>query len=178
MTSRERILAAIARKEPGRVPIDLGATPSSGISAFAYGRLKRHLGLRSGSTLVYDVVQQLAQPEEEILSRFHVDVIDLGRAFNSRAEDWYPIQLFDGAPAQYPNWFHPAPTPDGGFKAYHPDGTEIAIQLKNMNFFDQSFFPWVDDYPADFTQLPNAMSKVLWSALAHSPWDCAGQPGF
>lgn len=30
MTSKERILAAINHKETDRVPIDLGATPSSG----------------------------------------------------------------------------------------------------------------------------------------------------
>jgi len=60
MTSRERILAAIEHRQPDRVPVDLGATPSSGISAIAYGNLKRHLGLMQGSTRVYDVVQQLA----------------------------------------------------------------------------------------------------------------------
>ena len=49
MTSRERVLAAIAHREPDRVPVDLGATPSSGISAIAYGRLRRHLGLTSPS---------------------------------------------------------------------------------------------------------------------------------
>ncbi|MEI8234001.1 MAG: uroporphyrinogen decarboxylase family protein [Verrucomicrobiota bacterium] len=178
MTSRERILAAIDHKEPDRVPIDLGATPSSGISAIAYERLRRHLGISSGSTRIYDVVQQLAQPEEEILKRFKVDVVDLGRTFNTRDEDWYPVQLFDGSSAQYPNWFHPTPTPEGGFKAYAPDGTEIATQLKGMNFYDQSIFPWEDDYPADFGKLPDAMSKVLWSALVHSPWDNASQPGF
>ncbi len=74
MTPRERILAAIAHREPDRVPLDLGATPSSGISAIAYGKLKAHLGLRSGHTRVYDVVQQLAQPEVEVSDRFGVDV--------------------------------------------------------------------------------------------------------
>ena len=39
MTSRERVLAAIAHKEPDRVPVDMGATPSSGISAIAYSNL-------------------------------------------------------------------------------------------------------------------------------------------
>ncbi|MEI2726196.1 MAG: hypothetical protein V9H26_22580 [Verrucomicrobiota bacterium] len=48
MTSRERILAAIEHRQPDKVPIDLGATPSSGISAIAYGKLKQHLGLTEG----------------------------------------------------------------------------------------------------------------------------------
>jgi uroporphyrinogen decarboxylase len=38
MTSRERILMAINHREPDRVPVDLGATPSSGISAIGYDK--------------------------------------------------------------------------------------------------------------------------------------------
>jgi uroporphyrinogen decarboxylase len=162
MTSRERIFATIAHQQPDRVPIDLGATPSSGISAIAYGRLKRHLGIASGHNRVYDVVQQLSQPEEEILNRFNIDVVDIGRTFNTSNEDWCGTTLFDGSQAQYPTWFHPTPTAEGGF----------------MNFYDQSVFPWEADYPAAFSELPEAMSKVLWSALVHSPWDNAEQPGF
>ena len=48
MTPRERILAAIEHRQPDRVPVDLGATPSSGISAIAYGNLKKHLGITTG----------------------------------------------------------------------------------------------------------------------------------
>ena len=178
MTSRARILAAIAHQEPDRVPIDLGATPSSGISAIAYGRLNRHLGFAAGKTRVYDVVQQLAQPEEAILDRFKIDAVDVGRTFNTRDEDWRAVTLFDGSAAEYPQWFKPEPLPDGGWRALAPDGTEIAVQLKDMNFYDQTCFPWLDDYPADHRGLPAAMAKVHWAALAHSPWDSAGQPGF
>ena len=178
MTSRERILATIAHQEPDRVPIDMGATPSSGISAIAYGRLNRHLGFSQSKNRVYDVVQQLAQPEDHILDRFKIDVVDLGRRFNTRDEDWRAVTLFDGSSADYPAWFQPTATPEGGWLAFAPDGTEIAMQLKDMNFYDQTCFPWIDDYPADMAGLTDAMAKVHWAALAHSPWDNAGQPGF
>jgi uroporphyrinogen decarboxylase len=178
MTSRERILSAIAHQEPDRVPVDLGSTPSSGISAIAYGNLKRHLGITSGHNRVYDVVQQLAQPEDEILNRFGIDVVDVGRTFDTSDSDWHDVTLFDGSAAQYPQWFHPMATPEGGWRSSAPDGTEIAIQLKNMNFYDQTCFPWLDDYPADFSGLAEAMGKVHWAALAHSPWDHAGDEGF
>ena len=78
MNSRERVLAAINHQESDRIPIDLGATPSSGISAIAYTNLKKHLGMTAGHTRIYDVVQQLAQPEEEILDYFGIDVVDIG----------------------------------------------------------------------------------------------------
>ena len=77
MNPRERILAAIRHQEPTGVPVDLGATPSSGISVLAYSRLKQHLGLQMGHTRVYDVVQQLAQPEDWFLDRFRIDALDI-----------------------------------------------------------------------------------------------------
>ena len=43
MTSRERVMAAIGHKQPDHVPLDLGGTPSSGISAIAYNNLKKYL---------------------------------------------------------------------------------------------------------------------------------------
>ena len=178
MNSRERILAAIEHREPDRIPIDLGATPSSGISAIAYGRLNRHLGFTRSQTRVYDVVQQLAQPEDAILDRFKIDAVDLGRTFNTRDADWRSVRLFDGSEAAYPQWFQPAAMAGGGWRALAADGTEIAVQLKDMNFFDQTCFPWLEDYPADLSGLAAAMGKVHWAALAHSPWDHAGEPGF
>jgi len=127
MTSRERILSAIAHREPDGVPVDLGSTPSSGISAIAYGNLKRHLGITSGHNRVYDLVQQLAQPEDEILNRFGIDVVDVARTFDTSDSDWHDLTLFDGSTAQYPQWFHPMATPEGGWRSSAPDGTEIAI---------------------------------------------------
>lgn len=178
MTSRERILAAIEHRQPDRVPVDLGATPSSGISAIAYGNLKKHLGLKQGHTLVYDVVQQLAQPEDFILDRFGVDVVDIGRAFNTEPSAWQPTTLMDGQSALYPAWFHPERQPDGSFIARMKDGLDIAHMPARGTFFDQTYFPYLDDYPADYRDLGQEMGRVLWAALAHSPWDHAGDPGF
>jgi uroporphyrinogen decarboxylase len=178
MTSRERILAAIEHKQPDRVPVDLGATASSGISAIAYGNLKRHLGITTGHTRIYDVVQQLAQPEDFILDRFHVDVVDVGRTFNTRDADWYDITVADGQPAQYPVWFHPEPQPDGSFIARHKDGTDLAHMPAGGTFFDQTCFPYLDGYPADYSGLRAEMGKILWAAFVHSPWDHASEPDF
>ncbi len=178
MTSRERILAAIGHRQPDRVPLDLGATPSSGISAVAYGRLKRHLGITVGRTRIYDVVQQLAQPEDVILDRFGVDVLDIGRAFNERDDAWRDVALTDGAPAQYPAWFHPRALPDGGWAAPGRDGEILAEMPAGGTFFDQSVFPYVDGYPDDLSDLDRQMGRVLWAAFVHSPWDHAAEAGF
>ena len=178
MTSRERILAAIDHRQPDRVPVDLGSTPSSGISAIAYGNLKTHLALTHGAVRVYDVVQQLAQPEDEVLDRFRVDVVDVGRAFNTEEPAWRPTVLADGQTALCPAWFHPERQPDGAFVARMPDGLEIARMPAGATFFDQTYFPYADGYPADTSGLSTEMGRIPWAALAHSPWDHAGDPGF
>jgi uroporphyrinogen decarboxylase len=177
MNARERLLAAIAHREPDRVPVDMGATPSSGISAIAYSSLLEYARL-SGTTDVYDVVQQLAQPSDEFVERFAIDVVDVGRAFDTRDEDWYAITLANGRPARYPAWFRPRADADGGYTALHPDGTPIARMPQGSAFYDQTCFPYLDDYPADYRDLGQAMDKVLWSHLVHSPWKRAGEPGF
>jgi len=178
MNSRERILAAIEHRQTDKVPVDLGATPSSGISAIAYGNLKKYLGMNPVGTLVYDVVQQLAQPEDAVLDRFNIDVVDIGRAFNTEESAWQPTTLADGQAAFYPAWFHPERQADGSFIARMKDGLDIAHMPARGTFFDQTYFPYLEDYPADFRDLSTEMGRVLWAALVHSPWDHAGDPGF
>jgi uroporphyrinogen decarboxylase len=178
MTSRERIIAAIEHREPDKVPIDLGSTPSSGISVIGYNNLKKSLGITGGKTLVYDVVQQLAQPEDEILDLFNIDVIDVGRTFNTSDNDWHEIKAADGSTAFYPKWFNPELQKDGTWYAYDQNRELIAKMPQGATFFDQTCYPWEDGYPSDFKQLPEAMNKVLWANLAHSPWDCAGDDDF
>lgn len=71
MTPRERVLAAIRHETPDRVPIDLGGN-QTGIHRLPYESLLKHLDLRD-ETRIMDAVQQLAQPCEAVLERFHVD---------------------------------------------------------------------------------------------------------
>jgi uroporphyrinogen decarboxylase len=71
MTSRQRMLAALNHQEPDRVPIDLGGN-QTGIHKSAYQALTKHLGIDDPVTIM-DAVQQLAQPCEAVLERFHVD---------------------------------------------------------------------------------------------------------
>ncbi len=71
MSARGRMLKALNHEVPDRVPIDLGGN-QTGIHKFAYAVLLAHLGIRD-DILIMDAVQQLAQPCEAVLERFHVD---------------------------------------------------------------------------------------------------------
>lgn len=178
MNSRERVLAAIAHQEADGVPFDLGATPSSGISAVAYSRWNQRMGRASSRTRVYDVVQQLAQPEDEILNRYRVDAVDIGRSFNASPRDWYEVMLPGDVCVEFPAWFRPLCQTDGRWDAYDAEGTRLATMPLGANFFDQTCFPYLDGYPDDYADLDRAMGKVHWSGLVHSPWDHAAEADF
>lgn len=178
MTSRERVLASINHKQPDYVPLDLGGTPSSTISAIAYNKLKKHLGIRSGYTLVYDVIQQVVLPEMEILDRFGVDVLDVGRAFNNSEDDWYEHELPDGTIGHYPQWFHPEKQLNGDYLVHDSEGTLIAKMPVGATFFDQMYFPYIDGYPDNYDDLDNQMGKIMWNVLSQSPWDHSKEKDF
>jgi uroporphyrinogen decarboxylase len=178
MTPRERVLEAIGHREPDGVPVDLGATPSSGISAIAYDRLLRHLPLRDRRNRVYDVVQQVAQPSDEVLEHFRIDAVDLGRTFNTQDADWYDYTLPNGSTAQQPAWFRPRRQDDGSHLAYK-GGDAIAVMPSSAISYDQTVYPFLDGYPEQYgSNLDEAMGRIHWAALAHSPWDHAAEPDF
>jgi uroporphyrinogen decarboxylase len=107
MTSRERVVAAFRHREAGRVPIDFSGHRSSGIAAIAYARLRKHLGLPHKPLRVYDPVQQLSIVDADVLDRFGVDTIELGRAFAQDDASWADWVLPDGTPCQMPVWIMP-----------------------------------------------------------------------
>ena len=74
MNSRERVLKALSRQEPDRIPFDLGGTAVTGIHAQAYQTLRRYLGLSVTETEIVNVSQQLARVEDDIANRLKVDV--------------------------------------------------------------------------------------------------------
>lgn len=179
MNSRERVLAAIAHKQPDQVPVDLGSTPSSGISAIAYSNLLKAIGGTDLPVQIYDVVQQLAQPDMSIIDRFGVDVLDIGRAFNTEEKDWHETILANGDKAFYPIHFNPVKQADGSYHCYDEDGKRLlALMPQGATFFDQSYFPYINGFPENYDTLDEEMGRVLWSRYVHSPWDHTQDPDF
>ena len=73
MTPRERVAAALAHREPDRIPIDLGSTLVSSIVTAAYVPLREHLGLPAEDVVIFEQTQQLPYLSEDLLERFAVD---------------------------------------------------------------------------------------------------------
>ena len=74
MTPRDRVRAALAHREPDRIPFDLGGTRVTGIHARAYERLRPALGLEPRAARIGDLTQQLAEVETDVLDALDADV--------------------------------------------------------------------------------------------------------
>lgn len=152
------------------MPIDQGSMRSTGLMAIAYNRLKRHLGVEDSPTIMYDLVQQLAQPDDWFLERFHIDVIDLGRAFVNPKE-WKPWTLPDGSEALVPPWFTPQMR-DGDVEILGRDGRVIGRQPKGALYIDQTYWPLAGpDGLENYEPLEEKMEQVIWAALPAPPFD-------
>jgi uroporphyrinogen decarboxylase len=178
MNSRERILAAINHRQPDRIPVDMGATPSSGISVVAYANLINYLGLSHLENHVYDVIQEVTQPEMELLDLFKVDVLDIGRFFNSSADYWHKLEIMKGYPGLYPKWFNPVKQPDGSWLAAGSTGELIGKMPADATFFDQLIFPYIDGYPADYKNISHDMARVTWGGFGFPPYDRMNEKDF
>ena len=168
LTSRQRVLAAVNHQETDRVPVDLSGHRASGMAAIAYNRLKKHLGLESGAIYVYDMVQQLAIIELEMMDTLGVDTVELGRAFALEPEDWHDWELPDGTPCKIPSFIHPVKV-GRDWLIYHADGTPIAIQREGCYYFEQTCNPLADRGQDEFDDLKADMDKVMWAAMASPP---------
>jgi len=166
MTPRQRVLAALNHVEPDRVPIDLSGHRSSGIAAMTYPRLRRYLGLEARPVRVYDVVQQLAVVDDDVLDRFGVDCIEMGRGFALTENDWKPWRLPDSTDCLIPAWTRMERRSDR-WVILSDSGTVIAHMPDGTLYFEQTHFPLAES--GDDGMLTDAFGECMWTAVASPP---------
>ena len=132
MNRRERVLAALNHQEPDRVPIDLGGSDSSGITAIAYNNLKSYLGLKGGKTRVFDPYQQIVDVEEEVLELIKSDA----RSIMIQPRSWKPWKLPDGSDCEIPKKWNPSHREDGSQVVLNKRGEIMAIMPSAGLYFE------------------------------------------
>ena len=147
LTSRERVLMTLQHEEPDRVPMDLGSSRSTGISANAYQNLKAYMGITS-ETVCFDVKQNLAYPDFELLRRLGVDVVILPRLVPSVGipiDEMVPGQLpCGGGPCLLSAHYHPVALGGGAMGIYDQEGHLLAKRAATSHFYDECYHPLQD----------------------------------
>ena len=173
MTPRQRVLAALNHQTPDRVPIDFGGHRSSGIAAIAYAKLRDALGLPKRPIRVYDPIQQLAIVDDDVLDRFHVDTIELGRGFAQEDKHWADWVLPNGTPCQIPRWALPV-RENGQWVLKSDSGRVVGRMPPGALYFEQCYWPFLEH--DDFARLEDAINETIWCAVRTPPGPLAMGP--
>ncbi len=175
MNSRDRVIAALNHQETDRLPIDFSGHRSSSISAIAYHKLRDYLGFERKPIRVYDPIQQLAIVDEDMLERFRIDTIELGRGFAEDDQDWAEWILPDGYPCLMPAWALPV-RENKRWVILSKSGRILAQMPDGALYFEQTYFPFYDE-PADLNQIEAAFDEAMWTAVASPPGPLVDGPG-
>ncbi len=84
MNARERLITSLEHREPDRVPFDLGASLITGIHKTAYKNFTDLLNMPEKEVKIFDVVQQISTPSEELLRKIGVDTRNLSPLSSSQ----------------------------------------------------------------------------------------------
>ncbi len=136
LTSRQRVLAAIERRGPDRVPCDLGATTVSGMHVDMVYKLRQALGLDPPGTAIklIEPFQMLGEIKPDLQQALGIDTVTLlgtGTAFGFKLEGWKEWTSFGGTPVLVPSGFNTVPGPDGDLLLY-PQGDRSAAPSGRM----------------------------------------------
>ena len=168
MNARERVLEALAHKQPDKVPIDIGGHRSSSMAVQAYRNLRAYLGLEASELYVYDFIQQLAIVERDVQDILKGDVLDVGHDFCKNPAYWKPWRLQDGTACKIPSYIDVREDSEG-WKAYNASGVEICIQKPGCLYFEQTCFPLMDSDSQSFDNLPEELDKIMWCSIGVPP---------
>ena len=169
MTGRERVMAALNFRQPDKVPLDFNAHRSSGINVTAYRELRKYLDLPPSPLYIYDLIQQLAIVEQDVLDYLDVDTFQLGCDFYKKPEYWQDWALFDGTPCKIPAMVDIRKEAGGAF-IYNSKGLLTGKQPHGCQYFEQACFPLADKPEKnDFSDYESIAADVMWLNIPCPP---------
>lgn len=142
MNSRERIIKTINHQQPDRVPLDLGATGQTGISASTLYSLRPALGLEKKPIDICEVFQMLGNVDMDMIETLGVDVIGINNPKNLLGLDQVPRKPWvmpDGTPVNISSDFQWDVDEKGNTYAYPQGDRGVPPSLhmpKGGTFFD------------------------------------------
>ena len=126
MNSRQHVEAAVNHQQPDRVPLDLGATPVSGMQVSCVYKLRQALGLDKPGTpvKVNEPYQMLGEIAPDLQDALGIDCVGLGApapcsGSRTRAGSLGPPST--ARPCWCPSGFNTDPEPNGDILMY-PEG--------------------------------------------------------
>ena len=143
MTSRERLAATLAHRQPDRVCVDFGATFVTGIHVSPLTALRRAvLGDPAFKVKVLEPYQMLGEVDDELRAALGIDVVGTyprKSIFGTVQDNWKPFTMFDGTECLVPGDFNTTTDTNGDLLIYPEGDTSVppsGRMPKGYHFFD------------------------------------------
>ncbi|HCT90440.1 MAG TPA: methyltransferase [Lachnospiraceae bacterium] len=183
MTSRERVIEAINHRVPDRVPVDLGGTQVSTISAKAYQNLRAALGLPEKPCELNELFMFAAKVDDDVREKLGIDTVCLNYPVDTngcRTNRLQPFTSLDGAHALIAADNKWDILKDGSIVMYPQGDKTVPASTKMLpggSFFDNIMerLPEYDednltpreDFKDDFPQIRDDVAKEIENNSVH-----------
>ena len=173
MDHRQRISAALAHRQPDRVPIDFGSTAVTGIHVSVVAGLREHYGLEKHPVRVIEPYQMLGEIEPDLMEAMGIDTVGvlpritiLGFANT----DWKPWSTPWGQEVLMGGGFTCTTGADGSIYS-HPDGDATVPPSAHLPAGGYFFDTVIRQQPIDEDQLDPADNCEEFADLAQQDLD-------
>ncbi len=172
-TSRQKVLAAMERRNAGPVAVDFGGTECSSAHLISYQKLRQHLGIEPRPLRLGCMMQLIVEADPEIQDRLGSDAISL--PFYPR--HWRTWDSGYGFPVEVAEGWKPEVQPDGSSITCDRKGAVVSRRAPGGMYFDPEIFPFHDaTSPRDYDARPELFERWDWpAALDESMADYAAR---
>ena len=148
MTSREIVLDALNYKQPKRIPMEFGATATTGMHVTCVAALRDYYGLEKRPVKIHEPYQLLGWIDEDLAEIIGIDIDGIYprcTLFGFPNENWKPWRLNNGLEVQVSEHFKTTLDENGDTLIY-PQGDEpqqpVFLKLRETftNVVMDSFF--------------------------------------
>ncbi|MHC4250102.1 MAG: uroporphyrinogen decarboxylase family protein [Planctomycetota bacterium] len=159
MTGRERVAAVLGGEKPDRLPVEVGATEFTGVTAAAYGPLKAGLGVEGGHTRVADPFRGTVRVERAFREKLGVDGVGLF----AEPLRWRTGKLPDGSDCLLPVRWQTETAPEGAEVFRHPVSETVLTRRAAEERFVYAEPPLAAcETPADVAKALQAVAFFDW----------------
>ena len=180
MNSREAVRRALNHEDPGRVPVDLGSSATSGIHVSCVAALRNHYGLESRPVKVVEPYQMLGEVDAQLRQVLGVDTVMLPgyrTIFGFVNENWKVFRLPWGQVALVSEHFRTSEDANGDLLLYPQGDTGVppSGRMPASGFFFDTIVrqPRLDEELLDPEDNLEEFAPLAEDELAH----LAGQAG-
>ena len=133
MTSKQRLQNALNHKQPDKLPVDFGATATTGMHHSCIAALREYYGLEKHLIKIIDPIQMLGLVEDDLKEALGFDVegvFSRTNSFGVRNENWKEWKQDDGSVVLVPGDFNTTVDAKGDHYAYPCGDTSVAPSAK------------------------------------------------